>query len=41
MSVMSLNPLGISEIVTVNLRISNPNEDGTCHNLDVNMIEVL
>ena len=38
----AFNPLlGTTELVTVTLLISNPNEDGTCHNLDVDMIEVL
>ena len=30
----------MAELVTTTLLISNPNEDGTCHNLDINMIEV-
>ena len=30
----------MAELVTATLLISNPNEDGTCHNLDINMIEV-
>ena len=29
-----------NELVTTTLFINNPNEDGTCHNLDVDMIEV-
>ena len=32
--------LDTDELVITTLLIRNPNEDGTCHNLDINMIEV-
>jgi len=35
------NNIGNNELVTTTVLVDNPNDDRTCHNLDIEMIEVM